>query len=327
MAFSNTTDTANPGSAVSNFEGLRDVLTILAPKDTPATSMANKGRATATFTEWTVDTLAAPDSSGIDEGADVTAFVDKFANRARLGNFTQHLRRTYKVSGLQQAVDSVGPAKIAQAKIKAMKELKRDIELTLLSNNDRQQESGTGSPYKMRGFENWISSTGPSDVPSDYRTPADSIIAGSFTEQLFLDQIASMYIVTGEIASLTLIADTALRRVISDFRRTSSEGTSSVRRINYDGGSRDMNVAVNMYDSDHGMVSIVNANPVCMPDTVFHDRGFLLNMDYYEIAELISMSAVELDDQGGGPRGYCDWTGTLCVKHPGAHGKIDLQLS
>ena len=36
------------------------------------------------------------------------------------------------VSDLQEAVDSVGPAKIAQAEAKAIREIKRDIEATLL---------------------------------------------------------------------------------------------------------------------------------------------------------------------------------------------------
>jgi hypothetical protein len=87
MAFSNTYDTTNPGSAVSNREDLTDVLTILAPEETPILSSANKQRASATFVEWTVDSLAAPVTAGIREGADIASgdFTDKFASRARLG--------------------------------------------------------------------------------------------------------------------------------------------------------------------------------------------------------------------------------------------------
>ena len=60
MSFSNTFDTTNTGSGVSNREDLTDVLTILAPEETPILSSANKERATATNVEWTVDSLAAP---------------------------------------------------------------------------------------------------------------------------------------------------------------------------------------------------------------------------------------------------------------------------
>ena len=109
MAFSNTFDTTNPGSAVSNREDLTDVLTILAPEETPVLSSASKQKSSATFTEWTVDALSAPSTAGIDEGADVTTFTDQFAGRARLGNYVQKFRRNFKVSDLQEAVDSVGP--------------------------------------------------------------------------------------------------------------------------------------------------------------------------------------------------------------------------
>ena len=75
MAFSNTFDTTNQGSAVSNREDLTDVLTILAPEETPILSSANKERASATNVEWTVDSLSAPQTTGISEGADVTILM------------------------------------------------------------------------------------------------------------------------------------------------------------------------------------------------------------------------------------------------------------
>ena len=65
MSFSNTFDTTNTGSAVSNREDLTDVLTILAPEETPILSSANKERASATNVEWTVDSLSAPVTTGI----------------------------------------------------------------------------------------------------------------------------------------------------------------------------------------------------------------------------------------------------------------------
>jgi hypothetical protein len=132
MAFSNTFETTNLGSGVSNREDLTDVLTILAPEETPILSSANKKGASATKVEWTVDSLSAPSTAGIREGLDVTTFTDQFAGRARLGNRIQKFRRDYMVSDLQEAVDSVGPAKIAQAEAKALRELKRAVLVSLM---------------------------------------------------------------------------------------------------------------------------------------------------------------------------------------------------
>ncbi|NBW13288.1 MAG: hypothetical protein EBR82_35295 [Caulobacteraceae bacterium] len=323
MAFSNTFDTTNPGSAVSNREDLLDVLTILAPEETPVLSSAPKSKASATFVEWTVDSLSAPVTTGVAEGSDVTAFTDKFAGRARLGNYVQKFRRDFMVSDLQNAVDSVGPAKIAQAEAKAVREIKRDIEATLMSNNDRSVEDGGSTVYGLRGLGDWIDSAGPADVPAAYRTPAASISSsGAITETVFNNLITSIYRVTGTTNSLTLVADTALRRVISDYARTSGSSDYSVRQVTYNGEVSTIKLAVEMYESDHGMVSIVNMNPDCAPDTSNKDTGYLINPDYYGVAELISLGSTRLPNLGGGDRGYVDSTLTLLVKHPGAHGKI-----
>lgn len=326
MALSNTYDTTNPGSAVSNREDLSDVLTILAPEETPVLSSLPKTRASGTFHEWTVDSLSAPTTAGIAEGADVTTFTDQFSGRARLGNYTQKFRRDFMVSDLQEAVDSVGPAKIAQAEAKAVRELKRDVEATLLSANDRAVEDGAGTVYKLRGLGDWIDSSGPSDVPSSFRTPSDSIHStGAFTETVMNNIITSIYRVSGTTNSLTLVADTALRRIISDFARLDPDGDgadTSIRNVNYNGESAQIKLSVELYQSDHGIVSVVNMNPDCAPDTSNKDTGYFVNPEYAGIGELIPMGSARLPNQGGGERGYVDCALTLAVYHPGAHGKI-----
>ena len=327
MAFSNTYDTTNPGSGVSNREDLTDVLTILAPEETPILSSANKQRASATFVEWTVDSLSAPVTTGIREGADVSTFTDKFASRARLGNYIQKFRRDYQVSDLQEAVDSIGPAKIAQAEAKSIRELKRDIEATLAGTQDRAVENGTDTAYALRGLGSWIASGGPSDVPASFRTPAGSIADvtdDEFAESELNGLITSIFSVTGTANNLMLVADTALRNDISDFARIGGVSGDSVRNVNYDGNSGSIKLSVDLYQSDHGVVSVVNANPDCMPTQAGQAgmAGYLVNPEYYGIHELIPMGSTRLPNQGGGERGYVDCALTLGVYHPGAHGKI-----
>ena len=331
MAFSNTFDTTNPGSAVSNREDLTDVLTILAPEETPVLSSASKKKSSATFTEWTVDALAAPSTAGVDEGADVTTFTDQFAGRARLGNYVQKFRRDFRVSDLQEAVDSVGPAKVAQAEAKAIRELKRDVEATLIGTQDRSIEDGAGTPYGLRGLGDWIDSAGPADVPANFRTPAASIYdistQGAFGEEALNDMISSIYRKTGSSNNLMLVADTGLRRTIADFARVSAGATESIRAVNYDGNKAEIKLSVELYQSDHGIVSIVNMNPDTAPatlaggNTTFND-GYLINPEYYGVHELIPMGSTRLPNEGGGERGFCDCTLTLGVYHPQAHGKI-----
>lgn len=329
MAFSNTYDSTppGPGSGVSNREDLTDVLTILAPEETPVLSSANKQKASATFVEWTVDSLSTPSTTGIREGADVGTFTDKFAGRARLGNYVQKFRRDYQVSDLQEAVDSVGPAKLAQAEAKSIREIKRDIEATLCGTQDRAAENGTDTAYALRGLGDWIDSAGPSDVPSAFRTPAASIADvtdDEFAESELNALITSIFTVTGTADNLMLVADTALRNDISDFARIGGVSGDSVRNVNYSGDSGTIKLSVDLYQSDHGVVSVVNANPDCMPTQAGQAgmAGYLVNPEYYGIHELIPMGSTRLPNQGGGERGYVDCSLTLGVYHPGAHGKI-----
>jgi hypothetical protein len=335
MAFSKTYDTTNPGSAVSNREDLTDVLTILAPEETPILSGASKQKASATNTEWTVDVLSDPVTTGILEGEDVVTYTDKFAGRARMGNFTQKFRRDYKVSELQEAVDSVGPAKIAEAEAKAIRELKRDVEKTLCSDNVKQQATNL-LPYKMNGLAAYISSSPEAgvEVPSGFETPASSIYtvaedtATPFNESVFNDLISSIFDVNGVSNGLTLVANTGLRRTISDFARLQGGSGDSVRNVNYEGGSAEIKLSVELYQSDHGIVSIVNGNPVCMPkfgESQNKGSGFLVNPEYYGVHELIPMGTSRLPNLGGGERGIVDCALTLGVYHPQAHGMIKGQ--
>jgi len=330
MAISNTyqpsvpTSPSSTGSNVGNREDLSNELTLLAPEETPILSLAAKTRASSTFHEWIIDDLAAPSTAGISEGSDVTAFTDQFAGRARLGNYTQLFRRDYLVSNLQQAVSSVGPANIAQAEAKAMRELKRDVEARICGASDMTAENGAGTPYTFRGLGSWLSNSAQTTnpVPAAYRTPADSIVTSAPTETDFNNILGSIFTETGEMGNLTLVANVALRKVISGFSRTQTDtaNIAEIYRVNQDADAKKITFSVSLFDSDFGLVRVLNGNPACM--TSSNKLGYILDPKYLSFATLIPMGATRLENQGGGERGFVDMVGTLVCKHPGAHGKI-----
>ena len=189
----------------------------------------------------------------------------------------------------------------------------------------------TSTAYALRGLGDWLDSAGPADVPAGFRTPAASIYtaaeaaAAEFGEEALNDIITSIFEQTGSTNELMLIADTGLRRVIADFARTSGSSDYSVRNVNFDGGSGNITLRVDFYESDHGMLSIVNGNPSCMPNfggSTANSSGYLINPEYAGIHELIPLGSTRLPNQGGGERGYVDCALTLGVYHPQAHGLI-----
>lgn len=307
------------GSAIANREDLSSALTLLAPEETPILSMARKlGRADSTFPEWPIDKLASPNKTGVMEGADITAFANKFENVARLGNYITILERPWAISDLQEVVKSAGPQDKGRAITKAIMEMKRDIEYKISSDDDRQAQDGANA-YGSRGLGDWIDSAGPSDVPAIYRTPSASILTAAPSEDTLDGAMASIFGVNGKRNRLTLVAGTALRRVITEFTRTENNSNSEVYQVVEQAGTKQVTFEVSTFECAYGTVNIINANP----DTVVNsNRGYILNNQYYGIKEVIPMQQKELPDLGGGARGFVKWAGTLVVNHPGAHGKI-----
>jgi len=326
MPISTTIDPTGPtvrtgqGSAINNREDLSSMLTILAPEETPILSLAPKrGKMESTFTEWPIDKLAAPNKTGVAEGADITAFANKFDAVARLGNYCTILERPWAVSDLQTVVKSAGPQDKGRAITKSIQELKRDIEYKISSDDDRSAQDGGGTVYGSRGLGDWIDSAGPSDVPAAYRTPSASIITAAPTEDTLDAAMASIFTVNGKQNRLTLVAGTALRKVITEFTRTENNSGSEVYQVVEQAGTKKVTFVIDTFECAYGFVNIINANPDCVVNS---NRGYILNTGYYGMKDLLPMQVKELEDQGGGPRGYVKWAGALLVNHPGAHGKI-----
>jgi hypothetical protein len=309
-------------NAAGNREQITDDLTVLEPEETPILSMAKKSKATATFIEWQADDLDTPAFAGVSEGADVNSFDNKAANRAKLGNYVQKFRRTWQVSDIQQLVATAGvPSEIARSEAKCVRELKRDIESAIASDQDRQQETGAVTPYKLRGLGDWIDASGPSDVPAAYRTPSasiDSTAMGSFTEDTLQGVLQGRYEQVGSAGdNLYLVAGPTLKRTITDFARASD----TTYRVTEDANDKKITLNVMQYEGDYGVVYIVpslfngRTSGSGIDATVRH-RGYLLTNDLIEVPILKAESSQRLENQGGGERGFCDAVLSLCVKNP-----------
>lgn len=324
MAVSNTYQPSAPtgrpgqGSGIANREDLDAQLTLLAATTFPITMLCGRGSAKSTLVEWPVDKLATPNTDGVEEGADATSFTDQFSDVARLQGRVQAFRETWRVSKEQELSESAGPQDKARAKVKAMLNIKRNLEATLASDNDAVAQ-GSGVAAKMRGLGQWINTAPGTDVPSDYRTPTASILTAAPTEITLNDMLKSIFTINGEVNNLTGVVATNLRQEIAEFQRTDNNASETVYRVNTNADEKKVVLAVNVYESDFGYIRLVNANPACMPN---QNRGYFLNPNYIKLRVLQPWGSVELEDQGGGPRGYVDGRLTLAVSDPRAHGKI-----
>lgn len=328
---------ASTTNVVGNREDLSDLLTLLEPEMTPVTSMARKTKANGALFEWQVDALTAPTFGGVDEGEDVTSFDNKGANRARLSNNIQKFRRTFAVSDIQELVNTAGvPSEFARAQSLAAREIKRDVEAAICSSQDKQSQGGAGTPYKTRGFFRFMGWDGtndnqyPSDIPTDQRNhtaPGTDAVAASnatsITEAEFNLVFQKIYEANGAPSgNFTVVPAPTLRRQLTDFARASD---ATYRQTQSADGKR-ITRSVTSYDGDFGVVDIlapsVFLDRTSGSDTISQYEGLILSPGMFSLHTLKAEARTELEDQGGGRRGFCDIICGLAVDAPKAHGYI-----
>jgi len=123
------------------------------------------------------------------------------------------------------------------------------------------------------------------------------------------------------VDKLSLVAGTTLRRTISGFARSDNNTNENVYHVNQMATDKEITLSVNTYDSDFGLITVINGNPACLPDS---SRGYIINPSYIGVAELMSLGSTRVPDQGGGQRGFVDAAAGLQVFSPLAHGKITV---
>ena len=149
------TNTFSSYDAVGNREDLSEIITMISPTKTPFMNGIAKVAATATYTEWQTDALAAASATNaVIEGDDAT--TDASTATTRLGNYTQISDKVARVTGTQRAVDSAGRSdEMAYQVMKRAEELKRDVESALLANNAQVAGNDT-TARETGGIGSWI---------------------------------------------------------------------------------------------------------------------------------------------------------------------------
>jgi hypothetical protein len=305
-----------------------DILTIVEPENYPVTSAMHKGTAPkAVLSEWLVDSLRAPRIGGVPEGQDVATFSNKAANRKRIGNYVQIVRDEFAVTDLQELVEVAAvDDEYSYAKFKCARELKRDIEFTICSGQDRAQGDAV-NPYLTRGLFNWISSTGPADVPPEVRSPAGAILTtgSATTEDQLNGLLQALFEVQGGPKNYLGAFGSNLTRQVDNFTRLSGAADSTRNRytVMENATSRTITLNVKRFESTFGNVDFVPdvfLNPT--PGTISQNAGLMLNRDLLELAFLDPLHSADLPDEGGGPRGYTKAIFQVRCLNPRGLGKI-----
>jgi hypothetical protein len=310
----------NAYDAVGQREDLTDVIYNISPTETPFMSSIGKTKATAVYHEWQTDSLAAATTANAAvEGADASDAT--LSPTTRLGNYTQILQKTIKVSGTLDAVNKAGrKSEKAYQLAKASQELKRDLETILLSNQGRDAGSSNSGARKMGSLLSWIKTNSsaqtnggdPTTIGVSARTDGNT---RTFTEALLKEVVAEVF-VSGGSPSVLMVGAAGKQKV-------SSFAGIGETRFNVTGAKPSTIIgAADIYVSDFGNMSVV-------PNRFMRTRdALILDPEYAAIAYLRPFMTNELAKAGDSDKTQVLVECTLEVKNEAAHGIVaDLNMA
>ncbi len=269
-------------SAIGNREDLTDVIYNIDPTETPFVSGIDRVKTSAVLHEWQTQALTAANSANsVLEGDDAT--TDTATATVRLGNYHQISDKVARVAGTQRAVDHAGRDDELDYQVMLKgKELKRDMETILLSN----QGKAAGAPGTPRGvgavlawiFSNTSKGTNGSD-PSSAGGGASTRTDGSmraFTEVQLKTVLQAAWNNGGDPD--VIMVGGFNKQQFSTFtgRATPTEDTTTKKIV----------ASVDAYVSDFGTLKVV-------PNRFMRARDVLvLQMDMWAIGKLPGRSMV-----------------------------------
>ena len=253
-------------------------------------------------------------NNAVIEGDEATA--DAVTATTRLSNSSQILDKVVTITGTQEAVDKAGRAsEIAYQIAKKAKELKRDLESSLTSNN--AEVTGSASTARqLGGLGSWVATNdvfGSGGASGSLgNTARTNGTQRAFTEAQLKSVIKSVWNAGGNPQII----------MVGPFNKQKLSGfTGNSTRFDA-GADATLYTSVDVYASDFGQTQVI-------PNRFSRDRdGWVLDMDYWGVAFLRDFTMHELAKTGDTEKRQLLVECTLESRNEAASGLIaDLTTS
>jgi hypothetical protein len=273
-------------------EDLSNIITNIAPEETPYMSNVGRESISNSLFEWQTDTLASAAANKQLEGDDVTSF-DSVTATVRLQNYAQISRKTIVLSATEETVNKAGRrSELAYQIAKRSAELKRDQEFSMLNGavaaaGNTTTARGTASlqAFIKTNYDMQTNGANPSytTVPTGARSDGN---VRTFTETILKNVIQQVWTAGG--TPKILMTGPVNKQRVSGF-----SGIASAR-YNLNGGDRPATIigAADIYVSDFGQVQVV-------PNRFQRERdAFVIDPDYAKVTMLRPYQQIELAKTG-----------------------------
>jgi hypothetical protein len=314
------------------YEDLQDAYISISPMETPFQSAIGRKTASNTYFEWTEVDLAAPSTTNRVKEGEAAPGNDAPTNGKRLGNYTQISDKVVEVSSTANAVNGAGDIQtIAKQVAFKLKELKRDMEVMLLSNvaadagGADEARITAGLPAFLR--TNVDRSTGTVDGANPTLSgtsagyPNAAATDGSvraLTEDMLKAVIAKCWD-NGAEPSIVLCGSAVKQKISSSF-------TGSATKYQDMTDKKSLVAAIDVYVSDFGTLTIVPTRfletRTANAETVAGRDVFVLDPNYARVAFLNNVSQTPLAKTGHSDRRLISVEYGLMIDSEKAHGVI-----
>ena len=273
-------------------EDLSNIITNIAPEETPYMSNIGRESISNSLFEYQTDTLAAAAANKQLEGDDVTSY-DAVTATVRLQNYAQISRKTIVLSATEETVNKAGrKSELAYQIAKRSAELKRDQEFSMLNGavaaaGSTSVARGTASlqAYLKTNYDMQTNGLNPSytTLPNSSRTDGN---VRTFTETILKNVIQQVW-TAGGTPKILMVGPVNKQRV-SGFAGIASS------RFNIDGGARPATIigAADIYVSDFGNVTVIAQRFQRERD------AFVIDPEYAGVVTLRPYQQIELAKTG-----------------------------
>jgi len=286
------TNTFTSYSAKGIREDLSNVITNIAPEETPFQSNIGRETISNTLFEWQTDTLADAAANAQLEGDDVGSF-DAVTATVRLTNYAQISRKTIILSNTEEVVNKAGRrSELAYQIAKRGSELKRDQEYIFLNggvavagNTTTARVTASLGAFVKTNTDKQTNGVDPSytTLPNSARTDGN---VRTFTETILKNVIQKVWTAGG--TPKILMCGPVNKQRVSGFSGIASS------RFNIDGGAKPATLigAVDIYVSDFGNVQVI-------ANRFQRERdAWVIDPDYAKMTVLRPYQQVELAKTG-----------------------------
>jgi hypothetical protein len=301
-------------------EELANVISNIAPEETPFTSNVGSENVSNTFFEWQVDDLSAVDTTAVIDGDDVASF-DATTATVRVGNYTQIRRRSMIIADNLGFQDLAGRNdEVAYQLAKRGKEIKRDLE-TIYTGNTARSAGSASAGRVTAGLGAWVATNvnkagdGTNPTAADGSDARNDGTQRDFTEAMLKDVMQKAYTAGGNPSML----------MVGPYNKTVVSGFAGIAAQRYQApndGPTTIIGAADVYLSDFGALTVV-------PNRFSRERdAWCLDTEFASVATLRPIQAVDLAKTGDAEKKMLICETGLKVSNEKAHGLIaDLNVS